>query len=253
MNLQTAAMPANVRGVHIDAAPYNRSDGFSPGSTIVVKVPGLDSAAALSRNRVPPINHIGRFRDPDQAIVVLDARPDELSRPLILSLLQMLWDRGEPDGYAHRMTRHPLPDTPRHKVLMNVALGDHQVTNFAADVEARTIGARAHVPILDPGRWPGVDVLWHVPPIARYPFAESAVFYWDIGPVRPDPANPGRTIGVPPPPLENVPNRAGEDPHGAPRGAPQAEQLISEFLRPRGGIDDVCGGQACHAGGWTGP
>src|SRR5919202_1680356 len=125
--------------------------------------------------------------------------------------------------------------------------------NFPADVEARTIGARAHVPILDPGRWPGVDVLWHVPPIARYPFAESAVFYWDIGPVRPDPANPGRTLGVPPPPLENVPNRAGEDPHGAPRGAPQAEQLISEFLRPRGGIDDVCGGQACHAGGWTGP
>jgi hypothetical protein len=59
------------------------------------------------------------------------------------------------------MTRHPLPDTPRQKVLMNVALGDHQVTNFAADVEARTIGAHAHVPILDPGRWPGVDVLWH--------------------------------------------------------------------------------------------
>jgi hypothetical protein len=179
--------------------------------------------------------------------------PDELSRPLILSLIQMLWDRGEPNGYAHRMTTNPLPDTPAHQILINVALGDHQVTNFASDVEARTIGAAAHVPILDPGRWPGVDVLFGVPPITSYPFTGSAIFYWDIGPVRPDPANPGETIGVPPPPLENVPNRAGEDPHGAPRGAPLAQQLISQFLRPNGAITDVCGGEACHAGGWTGP
>jgi hypothetical protein len=180
--------------------------------------------------------------------------PDELSRPLILSLIQMLWDRGEPNGYAHRMTGNPLAHTPQHRVLINVAFGDHQVSNFGSDVEARTIGAHAHVPILDPGRWPNVDVLFGVPPIANYPFTgRAAIFYWDIGPVRPDPANPGATIGVPPPPLANVPNRAGEDPHGAPRGAPLAEQLISGFLRPNGVITDVCGGEACHAGGWTGP
>jgi hypothetical protein len=178
--------------------------------------------------------------------------PNELSRPLIISLIQMLWDRGDPNGYAHRMTTDPLPDTPPHQVLINVALGDHQVTNFASDVEARTIGASAHVPILDPGRWPDVDVLWGVPPITSYPFTGSAIFYWDTGPVRPDPANPGETIGVPPPPLENVPNRAGEDPHGAPRGAPEALELISQFLSPSGTITDVCGGMPCYAGGWTG-
>jgi hypothetical protein len=178
--------------------------------------------------------------------------PDELERPLILSLIQILWDRGDPNGYAHRMTTDPLPDTPPHRVLINVALGDHQVTNFASDVEARTIGARAHVPVLDPGRWPDVDVLWGVPPITQYPFTGSAIFYWDTGPVRPDPDNPGATIGVPPPPLENVPNRAGEDPHGAPRGAPQGLELISQFLSPSGAITDVCGGDPCYAGGWTG-
>jgi len=109
------------------------------------------------------------------------------------------------------------------------------------------------VPILDPGRWPDVDVLWDLPPIAGYPFDGSAIVYWDTGPVRPDPDNPGQTIGVPPPPLENVPNRAGEDPHGAPRGAPEAVQLVSEFLQPGGAITDVCAGGPCHAGGWTGP
>ena len=128
--------------------------------------------------------------------------PDELTRPLSLSLIQMLWDRGEPNGYAHRMTTNPLPDTPPHKVLINVALGDHQVSNFTSDVEARTIGASAHAPVLDPGRWPNEDVLFGVPRITSYPFTGSAaIFYWDIGPVRPDPDNPGQTIGVPPPPL----------------------------------------------------
>jgi hypothetical protein len=186
--------------------------------------------------------------------ILYPSYPDELSRPLILSLIQMLWDRGEPDGYAHRMTGHALGHTPQHRVLINVALGDHQVTNFASDVEARTIGASAHVPILDPGRWPNVDVLSGVPPITSYPYSgRSAIFYWDIGPVRPDPSNPGQTIGVPPPPLENLPNREGEDPHGAPRGAALAEKLISGFLRPNGVVADVCGGEPCRSGGWTGP
>ena len=90
--------------------------------------------------------------------ILYPAYPNELSRPLALSLIQMLWDRGEPNGYAHRMTTQPLPNTPPHEVLLNVALGDHQVTNWQADVEARTIGASIHSPVVYEGRWPGVDV-----------------------------------------------------------------------------------------------
>ncbi len=187
------------------------------------------------------------------AAILNPTYPDELSRPLILSLIQMLWDRGEPNGYAHRMTDDPLPNTPAHEVLMMVAFGDHQVTNFAADIEARTIGAATHAPVLDPGRWPGVDVLWNVPRIESYPYDGSGVVYGDIGPVRPNPANPAQTIGVPPPPLENLPNREGEDPHGAPRGAASALQLKSDFLAPDGAVTNACGDSPCYAGGWTGP
>ncbi len=96
--------------------------------------------------------------------ILYPAYPNELSRPLVLSLIQMLWDRSEPNGYAHRMTDNPLPNTPPHEVLMNVALGDHQVTNWQADVEARTIGASIHTPIVYDGRWPGVDVGWGIDP-----------------------------------------------------------------------------------------
>jgi hypothetical protein len=206
---------------------------------------------------VPAMNYsvlLNRSIDFDVYKLILDpSYPDPMRQQLALSLIQMLWDRGEANGYAHRMTDNPLPNTPAHKVLMNVAFGDHQVTNFQADVEARTIGAATHVPILDPGRWPDVDVLWNVPAIPAYPYGGSAIFYGDIGPVRPDPGNPGETIGVPPPPLENIPNREGEDPHGAPRGAPDAFQLVSDFLQPDGAITNPCGSQPCHAGGWTGP
>jgi hypothetical protein len=97
-------------------------------------------------------------------------------------------------------------------------------------------------------------VLFGVPRIEDYPFSRPAtIFYWDTGPIRPDPNDPMETIGVPPPPLANVPNRDGEDPHGAPRGAPLAVKLISGFLRPNSVVRDVCGGEACCAGGWTGP
>ena len=84
---------------------------------------------------------------------------------------QMLWDRSEPNGFAHRMTTNPLPNTPPHKVLMNVALGDHQVTNYQAEVEARTIGAKIHTPIVYDGRWPNFDVGWNIPAIDSYPYS----------------------------------------------------------------------------------
>ena len=114
--------------------------------------------------------------------------------------MQMLWDRGEPNGYASRMTDDPLPNTPPHQVLMNVAFGDHQVTIYQADVEARTIGAAAHRPVLFPGRWPDTDVLWDVPSIRRYPYTGSAIYYWDTGPVRDRPGQPRAQIGTEPPP-----------------------------------------------------
>ncbi|MGH2962010.1 MAG: hypothetical protein ACRDL3_07455, partial [Solirubrobacterales bacterium] len=209
----------------------------------VLGVPGMRYSLLLPR--ATPFDQF--------AAVLYPSYPDELARPLMLSLTQMLWDRSDPNGYAHRMTDRPFRDTPRHKVLMAVAFGDHQVTNFAADIQARTIGASTHRPAIYPGRWPGVDILWNVPKIRKYPFKGSAVVYSDIGPVRPDPSDPGETIGTPPPPLQNLPNRAGEDPHGAPRGVPTALAMANQVLAPGGRIRNVCGSAACYAGGFTGP
>jgi hypothetical protein len=164
------------------------------------------------------------------------AYPRELERPLVLDLAQVLWDRGEPDGVAQHMTTDPLPGTPPHTVLMHVAFGDHQVTQFQADVEARTIGASIHVPILAAGRSPQKKPSWGIPPIAAYPFGGSAIVYWDAGAAR-----------VAPPPLTNTAPSALEDPHEYPRRTPAARQQKSDFLAPGGGVTDVCGGMPCVA------
>jgi hypothetical protein len=206
---------------------------------------------------VPAMNYsvlLPRSVDFDEfAEVLYPSYPNETTRPLVLGLMQMLWDRGEPDGYAERMTSDPLPGTPAHQVLLDVAFGDHQVSDFQADVEARTIGAAAHRPVIYSGRWPGTNVLWNVPSIRHYPYTGSAVYYWDIGPVRENPANPGTSIGVEPPPYENLPNRTGEDPHSAPRATPAEQQLVSDFFGGAVRKADDCNRGPCYAGSFTGP
>jgi hypothetical protein len=232
---------------------YNgNSQGGIMGGALTAVAPDFTRASL----GVPAMNYsvlLPRSVDFDPfAAVLYPSYPDETARPLILDLIQMLWDRGDPNGYAHRMTDHPLPDTPPHQVLMDVAFGDHQVTIYQADVEARTIRARAHRPVLFRGRWPNTEVLWDVPAIRRYPYTGSAMYYWDIGPLREDPANPGTQIGVPPPPYENLPNRAGQDPHGAPRATPAEQQLVSDFFGGAVLATDNCGGGPCYAAGFAG-
>ena len=75
VNFKTEGMPANAFGTHIEAAPYNASDGFSPGSVILLKVPGIDTAADVRAMGAVPINHIGQYTKGNAPIVVIDARP----------------------------------------------------------------------------------------------------------------------------------------------------------------------------------
>ena len=68
------AMPANAEGHHIEAAPYNAADGFSPGSVILVKVPGINTVADVDANKAAPINHLGQYTKSNAPVVVIDAQ-----------------------------------------------------------------------------------------------------------------------------------------------------------------------------------
>jgi hypothetical protein len=169
---------------------------------------------------------------------------DDSLHPLVLTLASQLWDRGEANGYAANMTSNPLPGTPEHTVLMHVAYGDFQVSQYSAAVEARTIGARSYQPALDlPAREQDVNLFYKVPGIKKFPFDGSGIVIWDSGP----------GFNTPPPLPNTAPQEGpnGEDPHGNPRSTVAARQQKSEFLKPDGAIVDVCNGAPCHTDAFT--
>lgn len=179
---------------------------------------------------------------------------DEMEHPLLLQLMQMLWDRSEPNGYTHVMTDNPPPNTPPHRITLQVALGDHQVSNFTSDTMARSLNMKTNQIPVDPGRWPDYDELWNVPRLtsADFPYHGNNIIYFDGGPPRPNPNNPNQIIGTDPPPLINQPNRVAQDPHGAPGGASLAVAQTSSFLQPNGYITDMCPTTACYGDAWDG-
>ena len=83
----------------------------------VLGVPGMNYSTLLRRSVDFDLYAHGEIEGVDTPAGLYDSYPNELERPLLLSLIQLLWDRGEANGYAHHMTSDPLPGTPAHDVL----------------------------------------------------------------------------------------------------------------------------------------
>lgn len=182
----------------------------------ILGVPGINYSTLLNRS----VDWEGSFAIPNYL-----AYRDPLERQINFGLIQMLWDRAEGNGYAHFVTGHPLPNTPPHEVMLQAAYSDHQVSNHAAEVLARTIGAPIMVPGLPAGRhW---EFRPHFTPTARYPHQGSALIYWDSGNA--------------PPPNGNIPASHNGDPHGHPRDETGGGWQEAHFLLT-GEMADVCNG-----------
>src|SRR4051794_11549839 len=215
----------------------------------VLYVPGMTYSILLPRSV--------DFDDPDPAeadfatlLYGPSGYPSALQHPLILDIMQMLWDRGEPSGYAQHMTNHPLPGTPVHHVLIEYAIGDHQVANIQAEVEARTIGAKLRQPAFDPGRSLVKNPAFGFGTLGALPRDDNAAIPWDIGPLR---QQDGKEMGTDPPPITNTPPSTGQDPHDyVIQHSPAIRRQISDYMRPGGQIVEVCGGKPCRTPDWTG-
>jgi len=188
----------------------------------VLGVPGMNYSVLLHRSV-----DFDRF-----APVYEPAYPSRIDQQLGLLLVQILWDRGENSGYAHHITGDPYEGTPEHHVLLFEAFGDHQVANVQTEALARTIGASLRVPALADERSPDVEPFWGIPHIAEMPFAESALVVWDFG--------------TPAPPPDNVPNRAGSDPHTDGAFVQEVRNMADAFLAVDGSLVDVCAGDPCR-------
>ncbi|HVA08765.1 MAG TPA: hypothetical protein VNG12_18685, partial [Acidimicrobiales bacterium] len=219
--------------------------------------------------------------------------PDQAQRQLLLDLLQTLWDRSDPSGYAAHMAMSAesglLPDctglgvvpawaqsrscpsgTPDHHVLLQLAWGDHQVANFTAFDEARTIGAEsvggpstsnrlgggeallpsrlcssepannaANDPVDGNYCYAADSPLWGITPIASYPYNGSAIAIFDSGP-----DGDGTAYSTDPPPPSDVPppdTPANRDPHEASRRSCAAQDQMGAFFDIAGSVTGVNG------------
>lgn len=212
------------------------SQGGIYGLTVLAIAPDIDRGVV----GVPGSNYSTLLRRSVDfalySVPLYTSYPSEYERPLLLSVIQILWDRGDPNGYVNQLRPgHELPDTPPHQVLFQVAFGDHQVANASAEVAARSVGAAVDPHPLEPGRSVDVEPLWGLPRIESYPYRGSALVYFDTGPH--SSANPR---GTPAAPTENVPPRAGQDPHEAARRSACGRVLKSDFLRPDSFVGTPC-------------
>ena len=144
------------------------------------------------------------------------------------------------------MTDDPYPNTPRHTVLLHMAVGR------PPGGQRRDPGRGTHdrgAPAAAGGRSGSQQrrqPFYGIEPITKYPYGGSALVVWDIGPLR-----AGDTLGTPLPPITNTAPRLGKDPHGLTGREVAAQLQFSRFID--GAFVDVCGRAPCHAAGWTGP
>lgn len=164
------------------------------------------------------------------------AYPDVFDQALLLPLMQMLWDRGEANGYAHHLTDDPPEGTPEHRVLLHVAWNDHQVAPVTAGVMARTASIPVRMPALVAGRTEDANPFWGIEALESFPSSGSAMVVWDSG----TPDVPGGNA----PPLGP---EYGDDPHENPRSQRSAREQKSRFLEVDGVVVDVCDGLPCEA------
>ena len=200
----------------------------------VLGVPGMNYSTLLRRSVDFDMYAKGEIEGVDTPAGLYDSYPNELERPLLLSLIQLLWDRGEANGYAHHMTVRPAAG---HAAARGApARGLRRPPGGGRDgrgggADDRRVGALARA---------RAGAAHERRPVLRHPadrdairIRGSALVLWDTG--------------VPAPPTTNTPPREGKDPHSAPRNSPAARRQKSEFLRVNGTVVDVCDGAALRS------
>ena len=240
-------------------------------------IPQADLSAAVVALCVAGV---GTLPD-DTPLGLYDNYPNELERPLILSLMQMLWDRGEANGYAHHMTTDPLREHPAargpapRRLRRPPGRERHRRGRGADD---RRLGLPA-------GARPGPPLGGRrletrssaSPRSASFPFTRLGARLLGRRPARL--RRPGRRRhgpdGTATPPNGNIPPRPddgfGADPHSYPRNDVKARAQKAAFLSPAGTVRNPCTTAnntappplpialdtgtpiPCYANGWTGP
>lgn len=141
----------------------------------------------------------------------------------IFGLSQQVWDPVEPGGWMWDINRDT--DNPKD-LLLQVAIGDNQVTTLGAQYQARAYGAKSVAPAVRP--------IWGVEE-QEAPFTGSAIVEWEY-------------LDGPTEPVENLPPQQ-PDTHEKPRRERAAQDQMRDFLE-EGVVNQYCDGPCT---GWFNP
>ncbi|MBO2445879.1 hypothetical protein J4573_02135 [Actinomadura barringtoniae] len=190
-------------------------------TTAVLSVPGMGFSTLLNRSSA--------FSSVQQVIDL--PYPNKADQQIGFGLMQMLWDRGEANGYVAHLIKNPLPRTPVHRVLLHEAFGDDAVSNVTTENEARSLGIPVRQPALSAGRSNDVTPFWGIKGRSAFPYTGSMLVMWDSG--------------APVVPPNNLPPAPPKSPHDSTVRSELARMQTAHFLKTGGEVIDVCGGGPC--------
>ncbi len=155
---------------------------------------------------------------------IRNAYPDRIDQQLIMALWQPLFDDSEGAGTAFFQGQNePLPDTEPKHLLMQIAVGDCQVSNLAAEIQARTLGMELLTP--------SAKDVWGLETTEGG--SENAIAFWDL--VRD------------PPPETNATPAEDNKVHGDIRKHPLNQEQTDTFLKT-GLVENPCDGPCSFPG-----
>jgi hypothetical protein len=201
---------------------YGNSQGAILGGGYVGMSDQIDRAV-LGVGGAPYSILLSRSADFDPFFLVFKSKfPDQRDIAILLTAMQTLWDPAEAAGWLHQMNDAPIGGNPPKDVLLQVAVGDSQVTTLGAHIMARGYGATTIAPETRP--------VWGVEEQTA-PFSGSALVEWYY--------SDGSTE-----PVENVPPDHDGDTHECPRRELAAQDQLHDFLVD-GVVNQYCDG-ACE-------
>ena len=196
---------------------YGNSQGGILGTPYVALAPDIDRAV-LGVAGGPYSVLLPRSVDFNTYFLAFKTMyPDYMDISLWLGLMQTLWDSAEPSGYLDSINQDPLPGNTPKEILVQVAIGDSQVSTLGAHMLMRGVGGGL---IADPTR-----AVWGLDELAAGA-AGSGLVEWDYGLEEP---------------FVSIPPNKDTDPHGRVRKEFEAQEQLHHFLST-GELVNFCDG-----------
>ncbi len=170
---------------------------------------------------------------PQYRTILNGAYPDPLDDELLIGAMQMRWDKTEPSGIANSVLAGAATGVPPKQILMQIALADEQVSDFAAYWEARTM----NVPVVAPT----VSSPWGLAPQAA-PLADAS------GLVIYDCAGPPLPLTNTAPPKSPCAMAGTEELHDLPAHVPAGRRQMKDFYDTGQIVNECAGTCTCATG-----